>query len=582
MTMRVGAIAGSRMSAAVERSARPLRRGVTTTMGALSIVLACTTGGAFGAEHPLEPPDTRSPRGTIATLERAIDDAWEAFEREDPAFREALAVAVRCLDSRAFPAELAQELAVERALLLKEILDRIEVPPSAEIPGEAEALASDLPSWTIPHTEITLLRLTDGDRRGEFLFSAATVSRLPEFYARVRHLPYQPGKKGGHYDEVRSGALSPVVGAMAARLPAWTRREMGNQLVWQWGVALLCLAASMVCGFVAFRLGRRWAERERRSLGRARFSSFLTPLVVIVLSRFMQVVLARFLRLAGDTYSYGRLVFTAIADLAIAWIIALTILRIGEMVIRYSLAAERQLNAQLVRLSFRLVTIIVVGGYLFVAIERLGLPLPALLAGFGVGGLAVALATQGTLENLIGGLILYADQPVRVGELFRFGDRIGIVEEIGIRSVRIRTQDRTIVAMPNADLVKMQIENFSRRDRIRLRTTLRLPVETKPEQLRRLLNRLWETVQEHAQLSHEAGWARFVDLGQGSLDIELSVFAETTDWNEFLTIRQDVLLRVMSLVEEAGIRLVVPMHVELGASEGISTGDQSTAGRRRA
>jgi small-conductance mechanosensitive channel len=288
---------------------------------------------------------------------------------------------------------------------------------------------------------------------------------------------------------------------------------------------------------------------------------------VITLVQLELEVLARFIRLAGSPYYYGRLVLLAIGDFAIAWLIAVVLTAVGEFVIRHTRAGQRPLNAQLVRLSFRIVTIVVVAGYLFIAAERLGLPVPALIAGLGVGGLAVALATQGTLENLIGGLILYADQPVRVGDFFRFGSQVGCVEDIGIRSARIRTVNRTVVAMPNSDLVKMPLENFSRRDKTRLETALRLRMETTPEQLRFRLARLEQMRAEHPGLSNEGRRVRFVGFGDYSLDVELVAISPTTSWDEFLAIRQDVFLRAMGIVEEAGTRLAVPVQVELGGHD---------------
>jgi MscS family membrane protein len=321
----------------------------------------------------------------------------------------------------------------------------------------------------------------------------------------------------------------------------------------------------VVLAAAAFRWGRRWTNWEMRTKGLRRFGPFLFPLTVIATAVFMKELFDRFIRLAGYPYYLGTLVLTLITDLAISWLIAVLLTQVGELVIRNTRAGERPLNAQLVRLSFRILTIVVVGGYLFTAAERLGLPVPALVAGLGVGGLAVALATQGTLENLIGGLILYADQPVRVGDFFRFGDKMGVVEEVGIRSARIRTLDRTIVAIPNAELVKMPLENFSRRDRIRLRTLLRLRMETTPDQLRFLLTRLWQMIERHPRLIRDTGSARLVDLGEYSLDVELVAYASTSDWTEFLAIRQDVFLQVMGLVDEAGTRLAVPAQLELEA-----------------
>jgi MscS family membrane protein len=546
--------------------ARRVRTGPRVALLALALALA-VPAAADDSAHPLEPPDTFSPRGTIATLTRSIDLAWQRFAAKDATFREPLGRAIRCLDLSPFPPEIARELGGEHALLLKEVLDRIELPPTAEIPGDAEVREQNLQAWTIPHTEITLTRVAEGERQGQFLFSSRTVERLPEFYEKVRSLPYQPGKEGAHYDEIRSGALSPVLGALAAHLPAWASADVGNQLLWQWAVVVLCLLLGIALAVLAFRVGRRGAAAEGLPTVWQRTSPFVFPVTVIVLVLGEQWVVDRFMRLAGAPYYYARLVLTAIGDLAIAWLIAALLTLVGELTIRHSRLRERPLRAQLVRLSFRLLTILVVAGFLFVAAEALGLPVPALLAGLGVGGLAVALATQGTLENLIGGLILYADQPVRVGDFFRFGDQVGMMEEIGIRSARIRTLNRTVIAIPNADLIKMQLENFSLRDRIRLATTLSLRMETSRDQLRYLLSRLEQMLKDHPKLADQDVRVRFAAIGPWSLDVELVAIAPTTNWDEFLAIRQDVFLRAMALVEEAGTRLAVPVQVELGGED---------------
>jgi MscS family membrane protein len=523
--------------------------------------------GALGqSEHPLEPPDRSSPRATLATFNRSVDTAWERFSRRDPSFREALRVARECLDASSFSSEVADGLTIEAALRLKEVLDRIELPPEDEIPGSEAVVQQDLDRWTIPHTEISLVRVAEGERAGEFLFSVDTVKGAAAFLEKVKHLPYQPGKLGGHFEEIRSGALSPVLAPLAARLPGWARADVGGHLVWQWAVVGLAVLLSAALVVAASRWGRRWTAWEERASGVRRFGPLLFPLTLLATSVFLKWLIARFIPLAGYPYYLGRLMLAALTYLGVAWLAAVLLAQVGELVIRTTRAPERPLNAQLVRLSFRILTIVVVGGFLFAAAETLGFSAPALVAGLGVGGLAVALATQGTLENFIGGLIFYADQPVRVGDFFRFGDKMGVVEEIGLRSARIRTLDRTLVTVPNAELVKMQLENFTRRDRIRLRTLVRLNMETSADQLRFVLKRLWQVIEQHPKLLHDVGHVRFAELGEYSLDVELVAFAATTDWAEFLAIRQDVFLRILSVVEEAGTRLAVPARLELQAA----------------
>jgi MscS family membrane protein len=445
----------------------------------LALALAGTALAADASPlHPLDPPDRSSPRATLATFARSTGEAWRLYASGSPAFREPLRVAARCLDESQIPASVREISSMEATLLLKEALDRLPLPPEEELPGADAVAAGGLSRFTLPHTEITLEKAASGDRPGEFLFNPPTVARAREFYERVRHLPYQPGREGIHYDELRFGGLSPAVSRVAALLPAPARRPVAGALAWQWSALVLGLLAAVPVAALAFRLGRRLTRWEEASGRGRRFGPFLFPLTVLAITLGLRAVAWTFLRLAGPPYLAIRLGLTAVAHLAAAWLIAVALARLGDLVLRIFRTPEQPLNAQLVGLSFRIFTILAVTGYLFAAAQSLGLPVPALVAGLGVGGLAVALATQGTLENLIGGLILYADRPVRVGDVFRLGERIGVVEEIGLRSTRIRMIERSVVAVPNADLVRREIENLTLQDRIPVRTRPRLRLET--------------------------------------------------------------------------------------------------------
>jgi MscS family membrane protein len=545
-----------------------MRHGMPPPLLALALFLA-GAGGALAAD-PLEllaPPDRSSPRATLATFQVSFDRAWRQYQDGSPGSRESFAHAVQCLDVSQIPASVADARAGEATLLLKEVLDRIPLPPEKEIPGAEDVVARGLERYTLPRTEITLERVASGERQGQFLFTAATVSRAREFYEKVRHLPYQPGREGAHYDELRFGGLSPVASRIAAYLPERLRQEVAGALVWQWAAALLGVLLAFLGAAAAFRFGRRFSRWEETAKGGRRFGPFVFPLAVLGLALLTRWVVWVFLRLAGTPHLALRLGLTAVAHLAVAWLMAVAFARLSEVVIRLFRTPEQPLNAQLVGVSFRILTILAVTGYLFAAAQSLGLPVPALVAGLGVGGLAVALATQGTLENLISGLILYADRPVRVGDVFRLGDRIGVVEEIGLRSTRVRTIERSVIAIPNADLVRREIENLTLQDRIPIRTRLRLRLETTPDQLRYLLSTILQMIREHPRLVKDKGGARLVGFGEWSLDVELRAFAATTSWAEFVATREDVMLRVLRLVEEAGTRLAVPVQVEMAAED---------------
>jgi MscS family membrane protein len=200
----------------------------------------------------------------------------------------------------------------------------------------------------------------------------------------------------------------------------------------------------------------------------------------------------------------------------------------------------------------------------------LGVNVTAALAGVGVGGIAIALAAQKTIENLFGGVTLFADQPVRVGDFFRFGSQVGTVEEIGLRSTRVRTLDRTVVSVPNAEFSNLHLENFATRDRMRLWTMIGLRYETTPEQLRFVLAELRRVLLAHPRVTDDPARVRLVGFGAYSLDLEVFAYVDTSDWSEFLEIREDVYLRFMQAIKEAGTGFAFPSNTTyLGRDEGL-------------
>jgi MscS family membrane protein len=217
---------------------------------------------------------------------------------------------------------------------------------------------------------------------------------------------------------------------------------------------------------------------------------------------------------------------------------------------------------------FSKVVIILIG--VLGVLGTLGVNISAAVAGLGVGGIAVALAAQKSLENLFGGVTLFADRPVRVGDFFKYGDNVGTVEEIGLRSTRVRTLDRTVVSIPNGEFSNLALENFAVRDRMRLWTLIGVRYETTPDQLRYLLARLREILLAHPRITEDPARVRFVAFGAYSLDLEVFAYANTNDWNEFLQIREDIYLRFMDAVAEAGTGFAFPSSTTyVGRDDGL-------------
>jgi MscS family membrane protein len=206
-------------------------------------------------------------------------------------------------------------------------------------------------------------------------------------------------------------------------------------------------------------------------------------------------------------------------------------------------------------------------------LAQFGYPVASLVAGLGIGGLAVALAAQKTVENLFGAFSIGVDQPFREGDFVKIEDFVGTVEAIGLRSTRVRTLDRTLVSIPNGKLAELRVETFTARDRIRLFCTLGLVYETTSQQMREVLAGLERILRKHPKIWPEAVIVRFKEFGASSLDIDVMAWFQTQDWNEFQLIRQEVLLDFMGVVEAAGSSFAFPtrtLHIA-GNSSKIST-----------
>jgi len=518
--------------------------------------------------HPLKPPDLSSPRATLKTFLDSADALVTYLDRDylpAPSFdgalhlRELSSIPVRCLDlSEVAPAAQAKT-GRAAALALYEVLSRIALPPFDSIPDVAELkppAGKEPLRWVIPDTEITLVRTSTGPRAGQFLFDPETVARAGEFYERVRTLPYRrpiPHPGLPEYFETSGGWMIPH--AWITAMPRLMRDPFAGQAAWKWiglGVVLVVLG---LCLWVAYHLSQFGDEEHRFRRALAQFALPVALIVAMPVTGFFLLVQ---LNLTGTLASAVQLGIAAVETLAAAWMAWRLAPVVAEAIIASPKIASESIDAHLIRVGARLLGIAGSMALLAVGADRLGLPLYGIIAGLGVGGLAIALAAQPTIENLLGGLSLFADRPVRVGDLCRYGEARGTVESIGIRSTRIRGLDRTLTTIPNAVLAKMPIVNYTQRDRMLLQTVVGVRYETTAEQLRHVLVKLREMLLAHPRVSPDPPRARFVGFGDSSLNIEIYAYVMTREWPEFVALREDILLRVIEIVEASGTSVAFP------------------------
>lgn len=552
-------------------------------------------------ESPLQPPDTSSPRATLRSLLDNVQEAYEvlmpvyASYRADPRLfspesardaearaEEALERAVRTLNLSEVSRALTPKVGLERALLLKEVLDRVPLPPFDAIPGAATATESGeagsaAPSailrWTVPHTEITIARVEQGPQEGEYLFTPATVANLPAYYREVRELPYRAGASEGFYEFVHAapGLLPPTWFEWIRGLPDWTKTVFGEQAVWQWIALMIAIVLAALLPWLA----NRWRRyRGGLAVGRT-WRRFLVPVSVIIAAWGVHELAEGPLNLTGKVLQVVLQGTEVVMFLGSAWAVVSFSGVVAEIIITSPRIPEKGLDANLLRFGFRLLGLTIAALIIVTGLADVGVPVAPMAAGVGVGGLAVALAAQPTLENFIASLTLYVDKPLKVGDFCRYGDdlssgflRIGTVEEIGLRSTRLRGIDRTVTTIPNADFSKLQLTNLTLRDRMLLRTTISLRYETTPEQMRFLLAKLRAMLLAHPKITQDPARVRFAAFGDYSLNVDILAYADTPDWNQFLAIQEDVFLRIFNIVEEAGTGFAFPSQTTYLAKDG--------------
>ena len=507
---------------------------------------------------------TGSPRQTLQSWLDAIRKAeglYERYRRDRTHANVYLITAnthvlLDLLDLSQVAPALQNETGFRASYALADILARVELPPMESVPDWDPFDESAPDKWRMPGTPITIARIDEGPRAGEFLFSASTVASAPRLYERVRQLPLQRPSPVESWTDMVPHVTGPLIpAAHVDAFPDYLRKSSLDTPIWKIiiSVAIFGVAA------VLFVLIHRWIRR-RPSDWRFRnlIRRMLTPLSGIALAWLFWLFVQYEVNVSGAFAKLTDSTLTAVNNIGLAWLFWLASLAAAEWMIRSPRISDESLNASLMRLSARLIGFIGVVLILAWGANRLGLPVLGVVAGLGFGGLAVALAIRPTLENLVGGVILFADQPVRVGDICSFGDRMGTVERIGIRSTKLRAMDRTLISIPNATFVDLELVNWTECDRRLILAVIGLRYETTPDQLRHVLAKLREMLSAHPKVEPSTVRVRFVGYGASSLNVQIRVYALTREWNEFFAIREDVLLRVSEIVGESDTSLALP------------------------
>jgi len=422
------------------------------------------------------------------------------------------------------------------------------LPPTKDRIGTVETPSGPL--------DIVLERIQRGGSPSIWLFSAETLNKVPE-------ISQEP-------DVFNPEAYLPkfLVDTWVLWFPLW--RWLAILL----GIPLVFVLATFLTRLMT-RLLLLFSRRKFEIQGSQPLASLSSPIRILLFASALWVIsLLSQSILAKAFWTYGAATLTVIGA---TWLL-LRLIDIFFDLKEKQPAGVSPDKVSLLQLGRKLVKILaVIIGALFIFYFA-GINLTAVIAGLGVGGIAVALAAQKTLENLLGGITVVSDQPIRVGDFCRAGEYQGTVLSVGFRSTRMRTLARTIVSIPNGQLATMNLENFSLRDKVWFRHTLSLRYETTTEQLRCILAEIREMLYGHPKVESSSARVRFVGFGNSSLDLEVFAYVLETEYAIFLQIQEDLLLRIMDIVAANGSGFAFPSQTTyLAQDAGMDAGKTQEA-----
>jgi MscS family membrane protein len=397
--------------------------------------------------------------------------------------------------------------------------------------------------------DLDLVRVSDPNAGKIWLVSSDTLAKIPELYDQV---------------EARQ---------VENKLPAvLVKHQIAGMALWQW-LALLCaVPVAALLGWivlVALEVPVRWWARRRGHVDIANWRSVPAPGWLLV-GTLIHQFLSRYLGI-GLLPRHYYFQFTSIAlIISGTWIFWQGTRWSLRRVRNRALARGHAGTGSLMLLGERIIKAVIFVVGVLAVLSSLGFNMSTALAGLGIGGLAIGFGAQQTIANLFGGVSVLGDEVIRVGEVCRFGDRTGTVEDIGLRSTRVRTDDRTLLAIPNGTVATINVENLSRRDKILFKTTLGLRTETKADQVRFVLAEVRKLLYSHAKVEANSVRVRLTDVAGSSLSAEIFCYILTRDYNEYAAVREDLLLRMLDIIDDAGSALALPAQtLYLGRDAGL-------------
>ncbi len=373
----------------------------------------------------------------------------------------------------------------------------------------------------------------------------------------------QPDGSGDDADALLAGteALGTTMDALLVERAPWLLTEVLGIALWRFVAALLTVALVIAIRRallnVVMRKLRQWTSRTKTRVDDQLIEAADPPLGWFI-AAFGVYAATLWLQLPDGVQDVLQVMYRVVCVVIIAWAMLRVSTLLTWLLQQMAAHTDSSLDDHLVPLVGRVARVAVVALAVVFVFQELGFNVAGLIAGLGVGGIALALAAQDTVANWFGALMIYTDRPFEIGDWIKTGEMEGVVEEIGLRSTKIRTFSKTVISVPNADLAGDTIENFSRMPIRRIYVNVGVTYATTPSMMREALERLRDILRTHPGVDQTFWLVKFNDFGDSALNIMLYFFSTTTNWEEYLSIREDIFLQIMSTLDEIGVGFAFP------------------------
>lgn len=528
----------------------------------LTLVASLILGGSHAgfAQESLENYyfiDTSTPARTLKSYLEAMNKYNALREKNEVESLMHLDRAVECFDLESLPAVIQKKQGREAAILLKEVLDRLENFQTPEDITMIQKEKERFVSWKVPRTHVFIELVMEGPRKGEYLFSEETLYHASEMYNQFKDKPYREGVTGAGYKEPFYQRIVPDV----LKVRFFFIRG------WQW-IGLLAMIGG---GFLLLFLVRPFIRGLEKTILKIPVllplnekPSLYKPISYMILFLLWSFLL-EFLQIEGAVLAVLVLAVQVLFSISAIWA-ALDFAGVIGDFIEHRLKQNKDSLIEdhmipLLKQTVRIALIVVTG---LVALQSLGINVMGLVAGLGLGGLAFALAAKDTAANIFGSLTILLDRPFKVGDWILIGDAEGTVEEIGLRSTRIRTFYDSLITIPNSSISMMNIDNYGSRKFRRIKTTIGVTYDTPPEKIEAFLEGIKNIIKANPATRKDYFHVVLTGFGPSSLDIMLYLFVEAENWSQELVERQNIYLEVMRFAKEIGVDFAFPtqtLHV---------------------